>query len=74
MRLPCSDYKTISTLEEYILVHQNQIVVERFQRKSDNLWVPEILHRGDTIELSSIRFACEIESIYENLDRFSAVP
>jgi len=69
-----SDYKTISTLEEYILVHQNQIVVERFQRKSDNLWVPKILHRGDTIKLSSIRFACEIESIYENLDRFSAVP
>ena len=69
-----SDYKTISTLEEYILIHQNQIVVERFQRKSDNLWVPKIFQRGDTIELSSIRFACEIESIYENLDRFSAVP
>jgi Uma2 family endonuclease len=69
-----SDYKTISTLEEYILVHQSQILVERFQRKSNNLWTPQIFQSGDTLTLSSINFTCEIEALYENLDQLSSMP
>jgi Uma2 family endonuclease len=66
-----SDYKTIPTLEEYILVHQSQILVERFQRKFNNLWTPQIFQGGDTLALSSINFTCEIEALYENLDHLS---
>lgn len=66
-----SDYKTIPTLEEYVLIHQKQILVERFQRKSDNLWLPQVFRLGDTVELSSIGFACEIAMLYENLDQLS---
>jgi Uma2 family endonuclease len=66
-----SDYKTIPTLEEYVLIHQKQILVERFQRKSDNLWLPQIFRSGDTVELSSISFACDIAILYENLDQLS---
>lgn len=68
------DYQTIYTLEEYMLVHQNQIVVERFQRKSNNLWNPMIFQGGDTLELSSIHFACKIETLYKNLDQLSTAP
>jgi Uma2 family endonuclease len=62
-----ADYKTIPELEEYVLIHQKQILVEQFQRKSDNLWVPNIYRDGETIEFASINFACAIALLYENL-------
>lgn len=65
-----ADYKAIESFEEYLLVHQKQIVVERFQRRSDRLWIPRIYQTGDSIELSSIDFSGPIESLYENATRF----
>jgi Uma2 family endonuclease len=64
-----ADYKTITEFEEYVLIHQKQILVERFQRKSDNLWVPQIYQDGDTIEFASIGFACAIATLYENIEQ-----
>lgn len=62
-----ADYKTISDFEEYILIHQTQILVERFQRKSDNLWVPHIYRAGETLEFTNVGFSCAIEALYENI-------
>ncbi|MEL7037545.1 MAG: Uma2 family endonuclease [Cyanobacteria bacterium J06592_8] len=64
-----SNYKTIPELEEYILIHQKQILVEGFQRKSDNLWVPQIYPAGDNIEFLSISLTCAIAMLYENIDQ-----
>ncbi|NET38982.1 MAG: Uma2 family endonuclease [Cyanothece sp. SIO1E1] len=64
-----NDYKTITEFEEYVLIYQNQILVERFQRKSENLWTPQIYQAGDTVEFTSISFAFEIEALYEGLGR-----
>ncbi|HEY9663957.1 MAG TPA: Uma2 family endonuclease [Allocoleopsis sp.] len=64
-----ADYKTIAPLEEYVLIHQKQILVERFQRQTNNLWIPQIYRTGDTIEFTSIQFACPIEALYENLEQ-----
>lgn len=35
-----SDYKSINEFEEYVLIHQKQVLVECFQRKTNNLWIP----------------------------------
>ncbi len=64
-----SDYKTIATLEEYVLIHQKQILVERFQRKTNTLWVPQIYRASDLIEFASISFTAAIEALYENIGR-----
>ncbi len=64
-----NDYKAISELQEYVLIHQNQVLVERFQRKSDNLWLPQIYQTGDTIEFTSIDFTCPIAVLYENIEQ-----
>ena len=64
-----ADYKAIAELEEYILIHQKQILVELFQRKSDNLWVPQIYRTGDTIKLASIDFSCAIATLYEGIEQ-----
>ncbi|NJK53353.1 MAG: Uma2 family endonuclease [Leptolyngbyaceae cyanobacterium SU_3_3] len=64
-----ADYKAIAEFEEYLLVHQNQVLVERFQRRADNLWVPTIYRSGDMIELTSIGFSCPISDLYTNLSQ-----
>jgi Uma2 family endonuclease len=64
-----ADYKTIPEFEEYILIHQKQILVEQFQRKSDNLWISQIYRTGDRIIFSSIDFSCPIEILYENISQ-----
>ena len=62
-----ADYKSAPKFTEYVLIHQKQILVERFQRKSNNLWMPQIYRAGDTVEFASIGFTCEIETLYENV-------
>jgi Uma2 family endonuclease len=66
-----SGYKTIAEFEEYISIHQKQILVEQFQRQSDNLWVPQVYRAGDTVEFTSIDFVCAIETLYENIEQLS---
>jgi Uma2 family endonuclease len=64
-----ADYKTIPEFEEYVLIHQKQILVEQFQRQGDRLWIPHIYRTGDTVEFSSIGFSCPIAVLYENVGR-----
>lgn len=62
-----ADYKSNLAFEEYVLIHQKQILVERFQRKSDNLWIPKIYQVGDIVEFSSIGFTYPIAALYEKV-------
>lgn len=64
-----ADYQTIPSLEEYVLVHQQQMVVERFSRDVEkDLWLPHIYRAKDKIRLKSIGFTCPIEVLYENVE------
>jgi len=63
-----ADYKAIAEFEEYVLIHQKQVLIERFQRKSDNLWMPQIYRAGDQVEFDRIGFKCAIADLYENLN------
>lgn len=68
-----ADYKAIAELEEYVLVHQQQVLVEQFQRRTDNLWVPKAYRAGDTLELSSVSVTCPIAALYENLAQLKSL-
>lgn len=61
------DYKTIFGLEEYIVIHQKQILVEQFKRQSDGFWIPQIYRSEDRVEFPSIEFSCPIAALYENI-------
>jgi hypothetical protein len=50
-----------------VLVYQKQVLVERFQRKSDNLWVPQIYRAGNMVTFNSIGLNCPIADLYENI-------
>lgn len=64
-----ADYQTIPSLEEYVLVHQDQMIVERFFRDIEkNVWLPHIHRAKDMVRLKSIGFTCPIESLYEKVE------
>ncbi|APB33449.1 Uncharacterized protein conserved in cyanobacteria [Gloeomargarita lithophora Alchichica-D10] len=69
-----ANYKTIPELEEYILVQQKQALVEQFQRKSNNLWLPKIYGAEDRVEFVSIDFRVKTAALYENVDQLLGIP
>ncbi|HMN45879.1 MAG TPA: Uma2 family endonuclease [Povalibacter sp.] len=55
-------YQLIETLEEYVLVAQDEREVTVFRRSED--WKPAV-HRSGRLELRSIDLALQIEEIYD---------
>lgn len=66
-----ADYRTIPQLEEYVLVHQHQVLVEHFQRQSNTLWLPQIYRPGDQVEFASINLSVAITTLYESVDQLT---
>ncbi|MEM8504860.1 MAG: Uma2 family endonuclease [Cyanobacteria bacterium P01_D01_bin.1] len=67
-----ADYKTISELEEYVLVHQRQPLVERYLRKGD-LWVTEAYKADELVDFASIEFSCAISALYQGAEQFFTI-
>ncbi|GET39449.1 Uma2 family endonuclease [Microseira wollei] len=62
-----ADYKTLETLQEYVLVNQYQRTVERFYRNSEGEWVPFVYRDGEEVRFDSINFGQAIAALYENV-------
>ncbi|HKY37630.1 MAG TPA: Uma2 family endonuclease [Polyangiaceae bacterium] len=56
------NYKTIPSLEEYVLVHQNDHQVEVFSRRDG--WVRRAAGAGEFIDISAIDVRLSIDEIY----------
>ncbi len=59
-------YQSIPSLEEYVLVSQEEIHVEIYRPNSQGYWVKELLKSGDTLHLHSLSFHLALSEIYEN--------
>lgn len=66
-------YRHLETLQEYVLVSQEQQQVEVFQKNESGLWVLHPFKAGDTIKLKSIDGAFDIASFYEDVEFASEV-
>jgi Uma2 family endonuclease len=62
-----ADYRTLTTLEEYVLINQERMSVECFRRNTEGLWVLYPYSRGEEIHLASIDFRSPIEAIFEDV-------
>lgn len=62
-----ADYRTLETLEEYVLISQERMGVDCFRRNSDGLWVLYPYGKGEEIQLASVDFCCPIEVLYEDV-------
>ncbi|MGB0563429.1 MAG: Uma2 family endonuclease [Spirulinaceae cyanobacterium] len=62
------DYKKFASLEEYVLIEQDQQRVECRCRQADNTWETVIYAVGDQVRLQSIELEVAIEQLYQGLD------
>ncbi len=62
-----ADYRTIETLQEYVLVSQSAIQVEVFRRNQAGRWELYSFAAGDGVELASLGYSGAIETLYEDV-------
>lgn len=62
-----ADYRTLETLEEYVLINQERMTVDCFRRNGEGLWVLYPYNKEEEIELTSVDFRCPIEALYEDV-------
>lgn len=61
------NYQTISSLQEYVLVSQNEIKVEVYRQDLQGDWTMEVLGSEDTLILNSINLSLTMADIYEGI-------
>jgi Uma2 family endonuclease len=61
-----AEYQTIPSLQQYVLLWQNQAIAESFSRQGEK-WVFERLTGEKTLYFSSLDFALELAELYSNL-------
>ncbi len=64
-----SDYQSLETLEEYVLINSKKQRVECFRRQENQLWILQTYTDQDqNFELISVNFTGKIADIYEDVD------
>ena len=63
-----ANYQTIETLQEYVLVNQQEQRIEVFRRTDRKFWLLQTYTAGELIELQSINLQISIDAIYEDID------
>ena len=63
-----ADYKQLDSLEEYVLISQENQHVECRRRTSANTWEAAVYKTGDRITLESIDLEFAIAELYRGLD------
>ncbi|HEY9879661.1 MAG TPA: Uma2 family endonuclease [Leptolyngbyaceae cyanobacterium] len=61
------EYRTLPSLQEYVLISSTQISVEIYRRGEGRLWLYYPYQDGDTIKLESLGFECPIALLYEDV-------
>ena len=61
-------YRRLDSLREYVLVAQDKIRVEHYQREGENWILSEISGPGGTLHLSTIDCHVGIGEVYENVE------
>jgi Uma2 family endonuclease len=64
------NYQTIESLQEYVLVSQDEIKVEIYRRDSNNNWTVETLAKNDILQLNSVGLTLTMADIYEDVFSF----
>ena len=60
-------YRQIPSLQEYVLVDSEEIVVEVYRRGEGKIWLYHEYEAGEVLALESIGFECAIELLYEGV-------
>ena len=66
-----ADYRSLSTIQEYVLIAQQRMNVDCYRRDVEGRWVFYPYSEGDCLELASINFQCPISALYEDVPGLS---
>lgn len=61
------NYQTIGSLQEYVLVSQDEIKVEVYRQDLQENWTKEILGSEDKLVLNSVNLSLTMTDIYEDI-------
>jgi Uma2 family endonuclease len=61
-------YSRISSLQEYVLVSQNERIVEVFRRNEQQRWELYMFTENDNVELASVECTLTMDEIYEDAE------
>lgn len=61
-------YRTIPTLQEYILISQSEMHVEQFAKTADKKWILSEYDDNSILALNSIQFQISFRDIYDKVD------
>ena len=71
--LKLQHYQTIPSLQEYLLVDQNQVRIEQYTRRQDNTWTfRDYRSLDDRLQLDSAGVSLSLRAIYDRIDFPSA--
>jgi len=57
-------YRTLPSLQEYVLVSQKEKLVEHFHRQSDGSWLLRVSGAGESVNLPSLGCELAVDEIY----------
>lgn len=63
-----ASYRTLETLQEYVLIDSERQLVEVFRRGSDGRWVLHPSQTGETVELASVGLTLTMADIYADTE------
>lgn len=61
-------YRTLESLEEYVLVSPERATLDVFRRDATGHWVLYPIALGDALELASISFTCPVAQLFEGVE------
>ncbi|WP_019498467.1 Uma2 family endonuclease [Pseudanabaena sp. PCC 6802] len=61
------NYQTIDSLQEYVLISQDEIKVEVYRQDLQGNWTKEILGSEDKLVLNSVNLSLTMADIYEDI-------
>ncbi len=59
-----ANYRSIPSLKDYVLVSQQEVLIEHFTRRDDGTWLLRILRQGDRLVLPSLDCEIEVGEVY----------
>ncbi|MUG95397.1 Uma2 family endonuclease [Scytonema sp. UIC 10036] len=62
-----ANYRHLETLQEYVLISQDTMIVECFRRNSEGRWELFSFEKDEEVHLASVDFRCPIAAIYEDV-------
>ncbi len=65
-------YRTLPSLQEYVLVSQKQKLVEHFHRQADGSWLLRVSGAGESVNLPSLGCELAVDEIYFKVFEASA--